>query len=370
MSWDYGGYPEYVSVGEKRAKAEKKIKQLKKKNPDLKPISIEGKALAKTWWGKEWNKNLERYADYGNRIGRGRSYVRHKAVLDLQLEPGHVKSLVMGSRSKPYAVTIKIKAIPKANWQRMKKACLGKLESLQKLLAGKFPKALSELFTTRADGLFPVPEEISFSCSCPDYAYMCKHVAATLYGIGARLDEDPALFFKLRKANVKDLISEAVEDSKKNLLKKSEIKTSRVIDDSDLSSVFGIDLETPSSSTGKAKAPNKKSSVSFPKAVTKKQNKKRRKSDSKTGSPIKLSAKVKKKTQKNTKKSNKNDSPADIIENMIKRHKKGVNAAKLEEKSGIDIKKIRNIIARLKAKGKIKNKSRGIYVMSGDRNST
>ena len=176
----YWGYPRYVSVAEKRAKAARKLKQLRKKNPAIQPIVLEGSAIAKTWWGKSWNLNLERYADYSNRIGRGRSYVRHGAVLDLQISAGQVNSLVQGSRAKPYSVTIKIKGITKTIWKTMKAACAGKLDSLPELLRGKFPKALGEVFTAQGRGLFPSPQEIDFDCSCPDWAYMCKHVAATL----------------------------------------------------------------------------------------------------------------------------------------------------------------------------------------------
>jgi len=239
----YWGYPRYVSVGEKRAKAEKKLKQLRKKNPAIQPIVIEGSAIAKTWWGKSWNLNLERYADYSNRIGRGRSYVRHGAVLDLLITPGQVKSLVQGSRAKPYSVAIKIKGVGKNIWKNMKAACAGKLDSLPALLAGKFPKALGEIFTARGEGLFPSPKEIEFDCSCPDWAYMCKHVAATLYCIGARLDEDPGLFFKLRKVKVDDVIRQTVKDQSDKLWKKAEKASAGTIAESELSGMFGIDME-------------------------------------------------------------------------------------------------------------------------------
>jgi len=247
--WDY--YTPYVSVAEKKAKAAKKLKQLKKKNPGINPIMIEGSSIARTWWGKSWNRNLERYADYSNRIGRGRNYVRHGAVLDLQINSGKVESLVQGSRSKPYSVSIKIKSVNKKIWQEIKAACGGKLDSLQGLLAGKFPKALGDIFMAQGKGLFPAPKEIEFSCSCPDWAYMCKHVAATLYGIGARLDEDPGLFFKLRKVKMKDLVTGAVKDSARQLLEKAKRKTGRVIADSDLADVFGIDMEGPVDSNKK-----------------------------------------------------------------------------------------------------------------------
>ncbi len=242
--YNYYGYPRYVSVGEKRAKARRKLEQLKKKHPDIRPVVIEGNTLVRTWWGKAWNGNLTKYADYSNRVGRGRSYVRHGAVLDLQISPGQVNALVQGSRQSPYIVTMQIKPISKAIWTEIRAACEGQLASLQELLEGRFPKGLAELFTAKGSGLFPSPKEIEFKCSCPDWAYMCKHVAAVLYGIGTRLDEDPSLFFVLRKMKMDDLITQAVRDKSERLLKQAKKKTSRVIDDADLGDVFGIDLES------------------------------------------------------------------------------------------------------------------------------
>lgn len=239
----YNGFKPYVSVAKKKAKALQKIKTLKKKNPNLQPIVIEGSALANSWWGKAWNKNLESYADFANRIGRGRSYVRNNAVLDLQIGAGTINGLVQGSSSTPYNVTVKISALTPKNWQALVRASQGEFESLQQLIAGKFPLALQAIFTNRQSGLFPAPSEIAFDCSCPDWAVMCKHVAATLYGIGARLDQDPSIFFTLRGVDVDSLITQAVEDDISQLLKKAKLKSNRVIDDSDLSSLFGIELD-------------------------------------------------------------------------------------------------------------------------------
>jgi uncharacterized Zn finger protein len=242
--YDYYGYPRYVSVAEKKARARRKLEQLSKKHPDLRPVVIEGGSLVRTWWGKAWNGNLQKYADYANRVGRGRSYVRHGAVLDLQIRPGQVRALVQGSRRSPYTVTMSIKPISKSVWKQIRAACVGQLASLQELLEGRFPKELMELFTAKGSGLFPAPKEIDFDCNCPDWATMCKHVAATLYGIGTRLDEDPGLFFVLRQAKMDDLITQAVRDRSARLLGQAKKKTARVIDDADLGDVFGIDLES------------------------------------------------------------------------------------------------------------------------------
>ena len=351
--WDY--YPPYVTVAEKRAKAAKKLKQLKKKNPDIKPVLLEGTAIAKTWWGKSWNRNLESYADYSNRIGRGRSYVRHGAVLDLQINSGKVESLVQGTRSKPYSVSVKIKAVNKKIWQDIKAACEGKLDSLQELLAGKFPKALGEIFATQGKGLFPSPKEIDFSCSCPDWAYMCKHVAATLYGIGARLDEDPGLFFRLRKAKMKDLITQAVEDKTHKLLKIAKKKTARVIADSDLADVFGIDMEE---TVGKSKK----------KAKVKKRASKKKKSLISVSKKVKGKAATKKAAKKTPPKKatpkKKAKPPFDTVVEVVRRSKKGVTVAGIREKTGFDDKQIRTYIYKAKRQGKIQNKSRGVYLSS------
>jgi uncharacterized Zn finger protein len=237
----YYEFPPYVPVSEKKKRAEKVIEKLKKKNPHIKPVVITGNKIAKTWWGIEWICNLERYADYSNRIGRGRSYVRNDAVLDLQIEAGKITALVQGSNIKPYAVIISIKTLPRDVWKHIISTCEGQLGSLSELVEGKFPKALAELFTARDKGLFPSPKQISFNCSCPDWAYMCKHVAAVLYGVGARLDEDPALFFVLRNIKVENLVSSAVSQKSEKLLQKAPIKSSRIMNDRDISAVFGIE---------------------------------------------------------------------------------------------------------------------------------
>ena len=267
------GYPPYVSVAAKRARSAQKRLKLMEKNPGIKPALVQGRTLARTWWGKSWNNNLERYADYSNRIERGRSYVRHGAVLDLQIGPGLVKTLVQGSHPSPYSVVIKIKKLNNSIWGKIKAACEGKLESLRELLMGEFPQTLGEIFMRKETGLFPSPREIDFSCSCPDWADMCKHVAASLYGVGVRLDEEPNLLFKLRKVEIDDLVTGAVADRTGKLLKKAEKKGAKVLDDSRLSEIFGIEMEIeskpkPARKKSKAKARGKKAS-SKPKTTKK-----------------------------------------------------------------------------------------------------
>lgn len=236
----YYGYAPYVSVAERRAKADRQIEKLKKKNKELAPILIEGRTVAKSWWGKAWNRNLESYADYANRISRGKQYVCNHAVLDLKIEKGRVDALVMGNSSKPYQVSVYIDELEEKRWKQVASLCDRRIDSLEQLVGGKFPKELEELFQEKKYGLFPSPKEIHFDCSCPDYAVMCKHVAAVLYGIGARLDEDPLLFFRLRGADVEELVKRSVEGCLENMLKNAGSKSRREIPEGEIHNLFGI----------------------------------------------------------------------------------------------------------------------------------
>jgi len=238
--WDY---KPYVPASARKERAEKTIEKLRKKNIQLSPIQVSGRKLAKTWWGTAWNENLERYADYVNRIERGRSYVRQGAVLDLVIKPGQVTGLVQGSRSTPYKVEITIQPLKQSTWEAIVAACSGHIHSLQDLVNGKFPQSLADLFTAKGNGLFPSPREISMHCTCPDRADMCKHIAAVLYGIGVRFDEDPTLFFQLRQVSIDELISDTLDQTSDALLSRSERKSHRSLDSDDISGLFGIDLE-------------------------------------------------------------------------------------------------------------------------------
>jgi uncharacterized Zn finger protein len=236
----YYGFPRYESVAEKKAKASRSLAKMKKKNPDIEPVIIEGRTLAKNWWGKSWNINLESYADYSNRIERGKRYVRNNAVLDLKISKGKVIAKVQGSRVKPYDVEISIDALDNKKWEQVTELCNHRIDSLEQLIEGKFPKELEILFTEKKYGMFPSPKEIHFACSCPDWAYMCKHVAATLYGIGARLDNDPMLFFDLRDIDGQMLIRKSMERKLESMLKNAGKKSKREIAAKDISDIFGL----------------------------------------------------------------------------------------------------------------------------------
>ena len=235
----YGGWGwrPYVSVAQRQAQAMRKIAQLKKKGRVISPVEIEGRSIATTFWGKAWCENLERYGDYANRLPRGRTYVRNGSVIDLQIAFGEVKALVSGSSI--YKVGVKITPVSKARWKSICKDCAGAIDSLVELLQGRFSKGVMERICRENNGLFPSPKEIQFSCSCPDWAYMCKHVAAVLYGIGARLDRQPELLFRLHKLDEKELISSAGRELP---LARKGGDSGKILSTGDLSELFGLDL--------------------------------------------------------------------------------------------------------------------------------
>ncbi len=233
----YWGWKPYVSVAERRRTAEKAAAKARKAGAGHAPIAAYRGAIAKTFWGKAWCDNLERYSDYANRLPRGRTYVRNGSVIDLQITAGEVRAQVMGSSL--YKVDVTVAAVPARQWQAIGAACAGSIDSLVELLQGKLSKAVMERICKPGTGLFPAPKEIKFSCSCPDWASMCKHVAAVLYGVGARLDQQPDLLFRLRRVDAGDLVAQAGAGLPKA---KKAPTTRKVLDDTALADVFGIEM--------------------------------------------------------------------------------------------------------------------------------
>ena len=161
-------------------------------------------------------------------------------MVDLDIKKGKVSARVQGRRSAPYRIDINISPLNEANCEWIIEQCGSRIDSLQQLANGNFTEELQDIFLGER-GLFPKEREISFTCSCPDWAIMCKHVAAVLYGIGARLDENPFLFFELRGIDAERLIDIAVKDHVEVMLEHAELPLSdRVMDDSVIESLFGL----------------------------------------------------------------------------------------------------------------------------------
>jgi len=239
----------YVSVAERRRRAAREVAKLGKQGRVASPVAIEGRAIARTFWGKAWCDNLERYSDYENRLPRGRTYVRNGSVLDLAISPAEVNALVIGSAL--YRVAVKVAAVPAARWRAIRSDCAGAIDSLVELLQGRLSDAVMERICRAETGLFPSPAEIEFSCTCPDWASMCKHVAAALYGIGARLDRQPDLLFRLREVDENDLIGEA---DRALPLSRTDPAASRILADDGLSELFGLELAMPAATPPSAAA--------------------------------------------------------------------------------------------------------------------
>ncbi len=237
MSRYHGEWAPYVPVAERRKKAARETEKLRKKSHPVAPVVIEGRKIATTFWGKARCDNLESYHDFESRLPRGRAYVRNGSVINLQISPLKVRAMVGGSSI--YKVSVGIAVVPKAQWQAICRDCAGGIDSLVELLQGRFSKGVMERLCRQDKGLFPKPSEIEFSCSCPDYASMCKHVAAVLYGIGSRLDKKPELLFHLRAVDENDLVAHI--DTAMPLTKKGP-DTEKVLESDDLSALFGLDM--------------------------------------------------------------------------------------------------------------------------------
>jgi uncharacterized Zn finger protein len=233
----YLAWRPYVPVAEKRRRAERKLAKLRKKGQSVAPITIEGRTIAKSFWGQSWCTNLEHYSDYENRLPRGRTYVRNGSVLDLHIAKGEVAAMVAGSEL--YKIKIAIAPVTRARWKSICRDCAGTVDSLVELLQGRLAKGVMDRVCRKGDGLFPSPQEIKLSCSCPDWADMCKHVAAALYGVGARFDEKPELLFVLRGVDENELLAIAGQDV---ALSKAAPAAAKTLDDSDVAALFGLEM--------------------------------------------------------------------------------------------------------------------------------
>ncbi len=236
--WDMAYY-EQPNAAQLRKNAAQSVQKEKKKGNILEPVNVKGRNIVRNWWGKAWCSNLEQYADYESRIDRGKRYVRNGSVIDLKIHKGKISARVQGTRKAPYKVEIRISPLSEEKCQNIIEKCGRKIENMEELLNGSFPLEMQELFQGK-DGLFPIPKEISFTCSCPDWALMCKHVAAALYGVGVRLDENPLLFFELRGIDVGRFIDVTIANRVETMLANEGKHSCRIIEDEDISDLFGV----------------------------------------------------------------------------------------------------------------------------------
>ncbi|MFT5082383.1 MAG: putative Zn finger protein [Lentisphaeria bacterium] len=229
----YDRWPPYVPVAKRRANSALKLDKLRKKGLSVQPIEIEGSKIAKSFWGAAWCKHLENFSDFENRLPRGRTYVRNGSVCHLDIKKGAATAIVSGSSL--YNVSVSVKPLEKKQWQGVKQKCTGQITSMLDLLRGSLSDGVMKVVTDEKNGLFPKSKELEFTCNCPDWASMCKHIAATLYGIGARLDNAPELLFLLRGVDHNELVDATIDVPLTTGTRRS-VK-------GDLASVFAIDLD-------------------------------------------------------------------------------------------------------------------------------
>lgn len=237
--WDTGTNYSQPAAPQLKKNAENTIRKEKSKGKALEPVIIQGRSIVKSWWGSAWCDNLEKYADYESRLDRGKRYVRTGAVVDLKIQKGKVLARVQGRRKSPYKVEIRISPLSEERCQQIISQCGKRIDNLERLLKGDFPEELKELFLGD-QGLFPEPREISFNCSCPDWAILCKHVAAVLYGIGARFDENPLLFFELRGVDVGRFVDVTLANRVESMLANADMPSRRILVDDRWTELFGL----------------------------------------------------------------------------------------------------------------------------------
>src|SRR2546428_1873390 len=161
----YGGFPRYVSVAERRAKALKQARKLEKRGRKLEPVILTGQRIASSFWGKEWGKNLESYMDFSNRLPRGRTYLRSGAVVDLRIGAGQIDALVAGSSL--YEVSVRIDKLARRRWGAVIKRCAGRIDSVVGLLQGRLSEAVVGGPGHPRPGVFSAPGGDRFSRPYP-----------------------------------------------------------------------------------------------------------------------------------------------------------------------------------------------------------
>ena len=291
MWWQYE--PRLTAAG-KKALGKKYSQELRESGRKLDPISISGLKIAKSFWGSAWCDNLERYSDFASRLPRGRTYARNGSILDLQISAGLIEGIVVGNEI--YDISIEIDTLKPQDWKRIKTECAQSFDSLFDLLQGKFSDGIMERLTRKKEGLFPEPNEIEVDCDCPDGAYLCKHAAAVMYGVGARLDSQPELLFLLRNVDHTELISSAV--TSENLDSALGTNSRSALGNADLGEMFGIDLENTDEAAESKSSSRKKSKATKKKRSTRKKAAKKKTAKKKTPAPAPQTNAVKKTKKK------------------------------------------------------------------------
>jgi len=186
-----------------------------------------------TWWAKRWISALERLG-WSNRLQRGRTYARQGNVLEVKVRPGRIDARVQGSRKRPYRVTIHIEPLSDSDWDKAASAMAERALFAARLLAGEMPENIEDAFVQCDTQLFPRSEQdIDMSCTCPDWANPCKHIAAVFYTLGTEFDRDPFLLLLLRGMSREHLLAALREKRAQAAAASAEASAARARADGD-----------------------------------------------------------------------------------------------------------------------------------------
>lgn len=232
--------------GEEKARVQRELDRRRAAGESLRAeVPAHTRSLSTTFWGQAWNRNLMACSDYESRMPHGRSYFRSGKVLDLDICQGLITATVAGTRI--YSARIAIAPLPRETWNRLKSRCQGKIGGLMELLSGSLSDEVMREVTDPEHGLFPAPRDIKLSCTCPDFAGLCKHLAATLYAVGSRLDAAPALLFTLRGTDPEELLTGSAKEAVAALTSDADTADgarTAALEGLDLTEMFGIEPET------------------------------------------------------------------------------------------------------------------------------
>jgi len=180
--------------------------------------------IGETWWSKRWIGVLHSFG-MGARLNRGRSYARKGQVISIEVQKGTVTAKVQGTRTRPYSVRIELNPLSERDWDKVTDVMTAQAIFAAKLLSGEMPQSIEEAFAEAEVSLFPTSrEELITSCSCPDWANPCKHIAAVYYLLAERFDEDPFLIFRLRGLTKEEVI-ETLREKRAQALPREEVST-------------------------------------------------------------------------------------------------------------------------------------------------
>ena len=226
-----------MTVAQRKEQIKQLIKELKAAGQDIEPITLNGKKIAKSFWGKAWCDNLDNIAEYFSRLKVARNYLRHGAVIDLKINKNEVSALVSGSDL--YLLKIIFQPLDKYQLAEFKEEINKNISSAIDLLNGNFSDEVMNVICDEDYGIFPTEKDLIINCNCPDYTDICKHVAAVMYAIGIKLDDNPEYFFSLRGVELKDCFSiNNLIDNNNN-----EDITTKSLSIDDAMEMFDIDFE-------------------------------------------------------------------------------------------------------------------------------